>query len=110
MIAGSRWVSELIEIAGGVDVFADRSGGRKALERVVESDEVLERRPDVILASWCGKPFEPATLSARPGWRDLPAVAAGRVHEVDAALILQPGPAALTDGLAVLERLLENSG
>ena len=106
MIAGSTWVSELIEVAGGVDVFADRSGGRAAKERYVRPEEVIARAPDVIVASWCGKPFEPETVVRRPGWDAVPAVRAGALHEIDSCLILQPGPAALTDGLDALERAL----
>lgn len=104
MISGIRWVSQLVEIAGGVDVFADRSTGAAARDRFVTADQVVEARPDVILASWCGKPFEPDEARARLA--DTPAARAGRLHEVPAELILQPGPACLTDGLDRLEALL----
>jgi iron complex transport system substrate-binding protein len=106
MISGIRWVSELIEVAGGIDIFADRSSGRQAKDRFVTSAEVIERAPEVILASWCGKPFDPESLRARAGWGRIPAVVSGRLHEIDSCLILQPGPACLTDGLDALERLL----
>lgn len=106
MLTGIRWVSQLVEIAGGVDVFAERSHGRRAAERQVTSEEVVARAPDVMLASWCGKPFEPETVRARPDWEGVPAVEADRLHEIDAALILQPGPAALTDGLRAVETAL----
>ncbi len=99
MLSCIRWVSELIEVAGGVDVFADRAPGRAARERVVTSDEVVARRPDVILASWCGKPVELDAFEKRPGWDAIPAVRHGRIHELPSTEILQPGPAALTDGL-----------
>jgi iron complex transport system substrate-binding protein len=109
MITGIRWVSELIEVAGGEDLFAERSHGRMARERFVSSEEVVERAPEVILASWCGKPFEPDRVRARPGWEAVPAVRRGALHGVDSALILQPGPACLTDGLAALEAILARS-
>ncbi len=102
MLCGSGWVSELIGYAGGVDVFAERAGARKARGRTVTSEEVLAARPDVILASWCGKPFEEASLRRRKGWAALPALTRDRVREIDASVILQPGPAALTDGLDAL--------
>ena len=106
MLCGSHWVSELIEIAGGDDVFADRARGKSAKERAVTAAEVLAARPDVILASWCGKPFDADALKDRAGWDALPAVANEEVHEIDASIILQPGPAALTDGLTALMEIL----
>lgn len=106
MISGIGWVSELIEIAGGEDIFAELRGGQSATERIVTPETVVERRPDVILASWCGKKVRPERIAARPGWSSVPAVAAGRIVEIKSSLILQPGPAALTDGLdAVLAAL-----
>jgi iron complex transport system substrate-binding protein len=105
-ICGIRWVSELIELAGGEDVFRDRARGAFARERTVTAGDVVAARPDVILASWCGKPFDRGALESRPGFASLPAVRTGRVHEIDASIILQPGPAALTDGLDALVRLL----
>ncbi len=106
LLCGSAWVSELIEAAGGEDVFRERAPSCAASGRVVTPGEVVARRPDVILASWCGKPFDPEAVRARPGFADLPAVRTGRVHEIPASVILQPGPAALTDGLDRLEALL----
>lgn len=102
MLTCIRWVSELIAVAGGEDIFAERSAGRAARERAVTADEVLARRPDVIVASWCGKPVERDHFAKRPGWEALPAAEASRVHEIASELILQPGPAALTDGLDAL--------
>jgi iron complex transport system substrate-binding protein len=107
MISGIRWVSELIEVAGGTDVFAERSHGKAAKERFVTADEVLAKDPEVIVASWCGKPVEPDTFGKRPGWQGMTAVKEGRIHEVESTRILQPGPAALTDGLDDLVRILE---
>jgi len=106
MISAIEWVSELIEIAGGRNVFADRAPGKLARERFVSAEEVLAADPEVVLASWCGKPFERAAFEARPGFSRLAAVTAGRVHEVDPSIILQPGPACLTDGVDALSRLL----
>jgi len=106
-ITAIRWVSELIEIAGGRNVFADRSAGKLARERFVTADEVILADPDIVLASWCGKPFDHSVFVARPGFADLRAVRAERVHEIPADIILQPGPACLTDGLDRLVELLD---
>ena len=105
-ISAIRWVSELVAVAGGEDIFAERSTGRLARERFVTHDEVRARDPEVIVASWCGKPVDLASFATRPGWAGLPAVRAGRIHELPSAIILQPGPAALTDGLDALERIV----
>lgn len=100
-----QWVSELIALAGGINPFADRSRGPAFKDRHVTVDEVRAAAPEVMLASWCGKPFDRAQAVARLG-DDLPAFRTGRVHEVPAEVILQPGPACLGDGLRLLERLL----
>jgi len=107
MIAGIGWVSELIEIAGGVDIFAERSGGKSAKARIVSAEEIIARAPEIVIGSWCGKKFRPEKLAARPGFDRLPAVGAGALYEIKSPLILQPGPAALTDGLAGLQRIIE---
>ena len=99
MISGIHWVSELIEVAGGVDVFADIAGESKAKDRIIQSADVVAAMPDVIIASWCGKKVRPEKIAARPGWDVIPAVVHGRIVEIKSPLILQPGPAALTDGL-----------
>jgi iron complex transport system substrate-binding protein len=106
LISGIGWVSELIGIAGGKDCFAELAAGTLARERIVEPDAVAGRRPDIIIGSWCGRRFRPEKVARRPGWSELPAVLDGEVHEIKSALILQPGPAALTDGLALLERII----
>lgn len=106
MISGIAWVSELIEIAGGVDVFADRARQPNATGRIVNADEVIDRNPDIIIGSWCGKKFQPSKVAARPGFDRIAAVRSGRLHEVKSTLILQPGPAALTDGLAALAEII----
>ncbi|MDA1193741.1 MAG: cobalamin-binding protein [Planctomycetota bacterium] len=108
-ISGIRWVSELIEIAGGVDICAARSHGKLAKERFVTDAEVFAAAPDVIVASWCGKPVDMADFARRPGWDALPAVQQGRIREIPSALILQPGPACLTAGLAALERAIHEA-
>lgn len=103
LISGIGWVSELIEAAGGVDCFPECARAALAKDRIIaDPREVLRRRPDVIIASWCGKKFRPEKVRARPGWEDLPAVIEGRLYEIKSPLILQPGPAALTDGLDAL--------
>jgi len=107
MITAIRWVSELIEIAGGHNVFQARSLGKLAKERFVTSEEVLRENPEVVLASWCGKAFDRAAFEGRPGFAGLAAVEAGRVHEVPPEIILQPGPACLTDGLDFLVDVLK---
>jgi iron complex transport system substrate-binding protein len=102
MICGIGWVSELIGIAGGRDVFADRSRGAAATARIVSPEDVIAAAPDVILASWCGKKVNAARIRGREGWDRIPAVRDGRITEIKSPLILQPGPAALTDGLDAL--------
>ncbi|MDP3897983.1 MAG: ABC transporter substrate-binding protein, partial [Mesorhizobium sp.] len=99
MISGIGWVSELVEIAGGVDIFSKNRTKQAAKDRIVSSDQVIAAAPEIILASWCGKKVRPERIASRPGWAFLPAVANGRIVEIKSPLILQPGPAALTDGL-----------
>jgi iron complex transport system substrate-binding protein len=106
MISGIRWVSELVTIAGGEDVFAELSRSQAATGRIVEPGAVLERAPDVMIASWCGKKFRPERVKARTGWSEVPAVRNGELHEVKSAEILQPGPAALTDGVRRLHAII----
>jgi iron complex transport system substrate-binding protein len=106
MISGIGWVSELIEAAGGVDVFADRASGKSAKDRIVTAEEVIHYQPDIIIGSWCGKKFRPEKLAARPGFDRIPAVKSGALHEIKSPLILQPGPVALTDGLAALQTIM----
>jgi iron complex transport system substrate-binding protein len=110
MISGIRWVSELVEIAGGEDVFAELSRSQAASGRIIaDAGEVVKRQPQVILGSWCGKKFRPERVAARPGWDAIPAVKNGRLHEIKSADILQPGPAALTDGVRRIHELLKES-
>ena len=102
LISGVGWVSELIGVAGGEDVFAPLSRHPAAKDRIVSPEAVIEAAPEVILASWCGKRVRPERIRARPGWEAIPAVRDGRIVEIKSPLILQPGPAALTDGLDAL--------
>jgi iron complex transport system substrate-binding protein len=109
MISGIAWVSELIEIAGGSDVFADLAPCKSAKDRIVTADQVIARAPDIIIGSWCGKKFRPEKVVSRTGFDGVPAVRQGAVFEIKSPLILQPGPAALTDGLAALEAIIANA-
>lgn len=109
-IAGIGWVSELIEIAGGQDVFAHLRAEQGAKARILDPQQVIDAAPDVILASWCGKKVRPEKIAARPGWTTIPAVAADRIIEIKSPLILQPGPAALTDGLDAIVAALWPEG
>ena len=102
-ISGIRWVSELVGIAGGDDVFPELARESLGKNRIIADPlEVPRRSPDIIFGSWCGKKFQPATVAARVGWTDVPAVRDGQLHEIKSSIILQPGPAALTDGLREL--------
>jgi iron complex transport system substrate-binding protein len=103
LISGIGWVSELIVLAGGEECFPELAGRAAARERVIaDPAEVVRRAPQLIIGSWCGKRFRPDSLAARPGWEAIPAVRRGQVFEIKSCDILQPGPAALTDGLAQL--------
>ena len=107
LISGIGWVSELVEIAGGIDIFADRASQGAAKDRVVTIEEVVAREPELIIGSWCGKKFRPERVMARPGFDRTPAVQRQDVYEIKSPLILQPGPAALTDGLAELQKIIQ---
>ena len=106
MISGIGWVSELVEAAGGIDVFRELAANKSAKERIVAAEQVIAARPDIVIGSWCGKKFQPAKFAARPGFDAIPAVRDGFLREIKSTLILQPGPAALTDGLDALERIV----
>jgi iron complex transport system substrate-binding protein len=109
MISGIAWVSELVGMAGGVDIFPELANRKSAKDRIVAPDDVIRRAPDIIIGSWCGKKFNKDKVAARPGFETIPAVQNGQVHEIKSALILQPGPAALTDGLAALEAVISGA-
>ncbi len=106
MISGLGWVSELIEAAGGVEVFPQLAVRKNAKDRIVSAAQVIAAAPDIIIGSWCGKKFVPGKVAARPGFGEVPAVATGWLHEIKSTLILQPGPAALTDGLDRLAAII----
>ena len=107
LISGIRWVSELIELAGGEDCFPELARQPLGRDRIIADPvEVTRRAPDIVLGSWCGKKFRPDALAARPGWSALPAVRDGYVREIKSSLILQPGPAALTDGVRAIQSVI----
>ena len=105
-ISGIRWVSELMGIAGGDDVFPELAIQPMGKDRIIaDGQTIVQRAPDIVIGSWCGKKFRPEKVAARPGWQDLPAVRDAQLFEIKSADILQPGPAALTDGVAQLHRI-----
>jgi iron complex transport system substrate-binding protein len=106
-VCGIGWISETIALAGGTDIFADRALMPAARARGVTYAEIIARGPEAIVASWCGKKFSPQRLMARPGFDGLPAVRYRRLYELAGAIILQPGPAVITDGLPALQRIVE---
>jgi iron complex transport system substrate-binding protein len=106
MISGIRWVAELIEIAGGIEVFPELSRRKNAKDRIITPQQLITAAPDIIVGSWCGKKFVPARVAARPGFADVPAVRDGFLREIKSPLILQAGPAALTDGLDALAGII----
>lgn len=106
LISASAWVAELIAIAGGEYIFPKRAMEYAGKDRIVAPADVAAAAPDIIIGSWCGKKFEPDRVKSRPGFSDTPAVRENRVFEIKSAIILQPGPAALTDGLGALEKII----
>ncbi|MEO8997747.1 MAG: cobalamin-binding protein [Rhodanobacter sp.] len=107
IITGIRWVAEIIGIAGGDDCFPELAREPLAKQRILPNgDEVVRRAPDIILGSWCGKRFRPERVAARPGWDTIPAVRNGDLYEIKSPIILQPGPAALFDGLDAIHRII----
>jgi iron complex transport system substrate-binding protein len=106
LISGIEWVEELIEIAGGEPIFPEFRKARKSKDRVVQSEHVIERNPQVIIASWCGMKVDTKAFCCRPGWDAIAAVRNGRIYEIPSSHILQPGPASLTEGIRELHRIL----
>lgn len=106
LISGIRWTEELVEIAGGEPIFPELRNGSKAQDRVVDPAIVVQRDPDVILASWCGMKVNKDLIAARPGWSQIAAVRNGHIYEIKSAYILQPGPASLTEGVRQLHATL----
>ena len=106
-ISAIQWVSELVEIAGGDNCFRELAAQSLGKDRIIADPlEIVRRAPDIIFGSWCGKKFQPERVAARPGWQDVPAVRDQELHEVKSSIILQPGPAALTDGLQALHAVI----
>jgi iron complex transport system substrate-binding protein len=102
-ISGIRWVAELVRIAGGDDIFPELAAQSLARHRILADDsQIIARQPDIVFGSWCGKKFQPGKVAARPGWAGVPAVRDGELHEIKSPIILQPGPAALTDGVQAM--------
>jgi iron complex transport system substrate-binding protein len=109
LISGIKWVSELGEIAGGIDCFPELSQQAGGKQRIIETPAlVIERQPDIIIGSWCGKKFRPERVAEREGWVAIPAVQNNQLFEIKSVNILQPGPAALTDGLKQLQSIIKN--
>ena len=107
LISGIGWISELIEIAGGSDVFSDLASKSLAKDRIVsDSTEVIRRNPDIILGAWCGKRFDTDEVVSRDGWDEIAAIRNGELHEIESSIILQPGPAAVTEGVSAIQRII----
>ncbi|HIL91674.1 MAG TPA: cobalamin-binding protein [Cycloclasticus sp.] len=109
LISGIKWVSELGEIAGGIDCFPELSKEAGGKQRIIaDPQRVIDKRPDIIIGSWCGKKFRPQRVAEREGWGAIPAVKNNQLFEIKSVNILQPGPAALTDGLVELQQIIKN--
>ncbi len=109
LISGIQWVSELVKIAGGDECFPELSGQSLGKDRIIaDPNEVIQRNPDIIVGSWCGKKFRPEKVAARTGWDKISAVRNNQLHEIKSVNILQPGPAALTDGVNELHNIIKN--
>ena len=110
IICSIRWVAELIEIAGGEDCFPELTRFHSATDRTIQAHQVVERMPDIIIGSWCGKKFQPEQVMARDSWSEIPAVKNGFVVEIKSADILQPGPSLITHGLKELQAIIQQWG
>lgn len=106
LISGIRWCSELVELCGGEDICVETRTQQGAKGRIYEPEEIARRDPEVVIASWCGRKAKREKIVARPGWGDVAAVRGDQLYEVKSSLILQPGPASLTDGVAQLEQII----
>jgi iron complex transport system substrate-binding protein len=109
LISGIQWVDELVEISGGDPVFPELRHAKLGKDRIVDPADVIRRNPDVIVGSWCGKPVRKERIAARPGWERIAAVRNGDLYEIKSAFILQPGPAALTEGVRQLHEIITNA-
>jgi len=106
LISSIQWVSELIEICGGELCFPELAAKSLAKDRIISPDTVVEKNPDIIIGSWCGKKFKPEKVKSRKGWENINAVRNNHLHEIKSEIILQPGPAALTDGILELQAII----
>jgi iron complex transport system substrate-binding protein len=106
LISGIRWVEELIELAGGETIFPHLRFERDSKRRAVTPEAVIAAKPEVILASWCGRKVEKQRIREREGWADIPAIASGHLYEIKSTHILQPGPASLTEGVRQIHTIL----
>jgi len=106
LISGIRWVEELVQIAGGDSIFPELRDAKLGKQRIVSGEDVIRRQPDVIIASWCGKAVRPQRIAQRDGWQDVPAIRNGHIYEIKSSYILQPGPAALTEGVRQLHHII----
>jgi iron complex transport system substrate-binding protein len=106
LISGIRWVEELVEVAGGDSIFPELRDAKLGKQRIVSAEDVIRRQPDVIVASWCGKAVRREKIAQRKGWSDVPAIRDGHIYEIKSAFILQPGPAALTEGIRQLHHII----
>jgi iron complex transport system substrate-binding protein len=106
LISGIRWVEELVEIAGGNPIFPELRDAKMGRDRIVSPDDVVRRDPEVIVGSWCGKPVRKERIANRVGWNEVAAVRDGHIYEIKSPYILQPGPAALTEGLRQLHEII----
>ena len=109
LITGLKWVSELINIAGGKDIFNTKSFNELAKDRIISEEEVIKKNPDIIIGSWCGKKVKFDQIRNRRGWDKINAIKYNKIYEIKSPLILQPGPAALTDGLDEIVKILNIS-
>lgn len=108
LITGIGWVSEIIELCGGTEAFPDKAHKPDAKSRIIASfDEVIPKNPDIIIASWCGKPVIKSKISERAGWEEINAIKNNEIHEIPSEIILQPGPAALTDGVDIIMEIID---
>jgi iron complex transport system substrate-binding protein len=107
LISGIRWVEEIVEICGGENIFPDMKDKKLAKDRIVDPASVIQKNPDIIIGSWCGKGVKKASIISRTGWQSIEAVKHDRIYEIKSSIILQPGPAALTDGIDIIRSIFE---
>lgn len=108
LITSIQWVSELIEICGGELIFPEHSQKSLGKDRIINPDEVIEKNPEIIIGSWCGKKFKPEKVRARKGWQEINAVKNNHLYEIKSEIILQPGPACLTDGILAIQNIFDD--